>query len=374
MPWWAQAAEDGDLALEELVRLPVGRATPVEELDRYRPADGAIMGEKGVREPPTTEGTHEVVAAREPCCPSRLWLAHLFSPVAPVRRYHGPLTTDAQAPVPLMARDSRCLAADVPSSWYMEPLVRRGSIVRRIWVDVDVVLLVFAGAAAEFALNRAVDWLFVSGRLPRDPLGRLISTARYAQRIALGDATESARAIAAISASHAAVERRRGDRIPGWAHRDVLYLLIDYSERAFQALHRPLVAVERNELYSTFRRIGEALRIPDLPANYADWRSDRVRHLERDLAVSSWTTVMYAAYRRELGDWRYVLLRQLQGVLVPPRVRAMLDLPNPAWMGLALRMYPVLALDPVRVILQSAFVPAGHLDAIRSLDRRSEAH
>ncbi len=38
--------------------------------------------------------------------------------------------------------------------------VDRRSIVRRIWGDPNLVLLIFAGAAAEFALNRAVDWLF----------------------------------------------------------------------------------------------------------------------------------------------------------------------------------------------------------------------
>ena len=35
--------------------------------------------------------------------------------------------------------------------------VARGSIVRKIWGDPELVLLVFAGSAAEFALNRAVD-------------------------------------------------------------------------------------------------------------------------------------------------------------------------------------------------------------------------
>ncbi|MBW3607880.1 MAG: DUF2236 domain-containing protein, partial [Actinobacteria bacterium] len=67
----------------------------------------------------------------------------------------------------------------------MDAFVGPGSIVRRVWGDADLVLLVFAGAAAEFALNRAADWLFVTGALTADPLGRLFSTAAYAQRIAL---------------------------------------------------------------------------------------------------------------------------------------------------------------------------------------------
>ena len=45
----------------------------------------------------------------------------------------------------------------------MTDFVKPGSIVRRIWGDGDMVLLVFAGSAAEYALNRAVDWLFYTG-------------------------------------------------------------------------------------------------------------------------------------------------------------------------------------------------------------------
>ena len=46
-------------------------------------------------------------------------------------------------------------------------------VVRQIWVKSDTVLFIFAGAAAEFALNKAVDWLYFTGRLPTDPFGRL---------------------------------------------------------------------------------------------------------------------------------------------------------------------------------------------------------
>jgi hypothetical protein len=57
----------------------------------------------------------------------------------------------------------------------MRPFVAPGSIVRSIWGDADTILFVFAGSAAEFALNRAVDWLFYTGKLPGNPLGRLCS-------------------------------------------------------------------------------------------------------------------------------------------------------------------------------------------------------
>jgi hypothetical protein len=36
--------------------------------------------------------------------------------------------------------------------------------------------LFLPGLSAEFALNKAVDWLYITGRLPAVPLGRLFST------------------------------------------------------------------------------------------------------------------------------------------------------------------------------------------------------
>jgi len=214
--------------------------------------------------------------------------------------------------------------------------------VRRIWGDADLVLLVFAGAAAEFALNRAVDWLFFTGRLPRDPLGRLFSTAAYAQQIALGDVRTAEHTLERIRTAHAAVERERGASIPTWAHRDVLYLLVDYSERAFGTLHRPLDGAEQQDLWEVFRRVGMGLGIPELPPTYADWRVDRERHLKRDLVFGEHTAALYATYRRHLGPWRYLLLRQVQALLVPEHVRQLLGLPEQAWVRPLLLLYPLL--------------------------------
>src|SRR5215212_9595884 len=134
--------------------------------------------------------------------------------------------------------------------------VGRDSIVRRIWGDGDIVLLVFAGCAAEFALNRAVDWLFFTGKLPSDPLGRLFATAGYAQQIVFADELTASCTLNRIRMVHQAVERQRGQAIPEWAHRDVLYMLIDYSERAHEMLDRALTADEQSELYDVFYRVG----------------------------------------------------------------------------------------------------------------------
>ncbi len=168
----------------------------------------------------------------------------------------------------------------------MHYFVRPDSVVRRIWGDADVILLIFAGSAAEFALNKAVDWLFFTGRLPADPIARLFSTVRYAQEIVFAPDDRARQAIGRMHTIHKGVEQNRGYSIPDWAYRDVLYMLIDYSERAYQLLHRPLTDPEREELFTTFRAVGAGMGVPDLPVTYADWQVDR---------RSTWTMICYEA-------------------------------------------------------------------------------
>src|SRR5687767_7721830 len=126
----------------------------------------------------------------------------------------------------------------------MALFVSKDSIVRKIWGKGDTILFIFAGASAEFALNKAVDWLYFTGRLPADPLGRLFSTVSYARQIIFSDFTKALYAIDKITAIHKNVEEDRGAKIPDWAYRDVLFMLIDYSIRSFEALERKLTEEE----------------------------------------------------------------------------------------------------------------------------------
>ncbi|HEX2122488.1 MAG TPA: oxygenase MpaB family protein [Thermoanaerobaculia bacterium] len=250
----------------------------------------------------------------------------------------------------------------------MTDFVDRDSVVRRIWGNGDMVLLVFAGSAAEFALNRAVDWLFFTGKLPRDPLGRLFSTAAYAQQIVFADVSTARAALERMRAVHHAVERQRGQQIPDWAHRDVLYMLIDYSERAHELLARPLTAAEQHELYDVFSRVGTGLRIPELPPTYAEWKTDRELHLRRDLLHGEGTAALYAEYRNHLGPWRYQLLLRIQSILTPEHVRGLLRLQRAAWLRPLVRFYPLLVRAGLRSTIQQLLMPSTYLPAIRALD------
>ncbi len=246
--------------------------------------------------------------------------------------------------------------------------VERDSIARRIWGDGDMVLLVFAGSAAEFALNRAVDWLFFTGKLPGDPIGRLFSTAAYSQQIVFADFATASQTLNRIRAVHESVERQRGQRIPDWAHRDVLYMLIDYSERAHEMLARPLTADEQRELYDVFYRVGTGLGIPGLPRTYAGWRADRERHLHRDLQRGLGTDALYAEFRNHLGAWRYHLFLQIQSILIPGHVRDLMRLEPADWLRRLLRFYPVLIRAGFRSIIRQLLMPSRYLAAVRALD------
>jgi len=250
----------------------------------------------------------------------------------------------------------------------MSPFVPHESIVRVIWGDVDTILFAFAGSAAEFALNRAADWLFVTGDLPQDPFGRLFSTARFAHDIAFLDEVAARRALDRICTAHESEERARGATIPDWAYRDVLYMLIEYSEQAFHLLHRPLSGPEREDLYDVFRRVGEGLAIPELPGTYDDWTADRRRHLEQDLAYSEFTAALYAQYRRHLGPWRYATLLRVQSVLVPDLVRRMLDLEPCRWVHPSLTAYRAMVGFGLRPLIHRLVMPPAILPRIRRLD------
>lgn len=120
----------------------------------------------------------------------------------------------------------------------MAPFVRQGSIVRRIRGDADTILFGFAGSAAKFALNRAVDWLFHSGKRHADPLGRRFSTARFAQDVAFVDEATAYRHFARIRSAHEVVEQlwRPRARTIAPGERDAVRRAFDEAIEAYRRL------------------------------------------------------------------------------------------------------------------------------------------
>lgn len=252
----------------------------------------------------------------------------------------------------------------------MPPFVDHRSIVRTIWGRPDTVLFIFAGAAAEFALNKSVDWLYFTGRLPADPISRLFSTVAYAQKIIFSEGVASVEAVDQITAIHRSVEKSRGQSIPDWAYRDVLYMLIDYSRAAYERLERTMTDREKEDLFDVFQRVGLRMGLSELPTSYPAWTIDRQLHLQRDLQPSAFTTDLFGKYREHLGAWRYKVLVEVQKQLVPAQVRKLLGFSNTSWFGPVLACYRVLRLTRLERVLIPWLLPSKYREQVRELGRR----
>lgn len=246
--------------------------------------------------------------------------------------------------------------------------VEADSIVRRIWGTADTILLIFAGASAEFALNKAVDWLYFTGRLPADPLERLFSTVAYAREIIFSTTENANRAIDRMKQIHSSVEHARDDKIPDAAYRDVLFMLIHYSVAAFEALERKLSKPEKEEIVEVFCRVGNRMQIPQLPSGYDEWKRTYNKHLNRDLINSSFTTDLFKQYRKHLGLIRYFILVQSQKLVVPQRVKELLHFGAPFLIRPLLNMYRASRKIKADHILKFMLLPPHYKQKIRMLD------
>ncbi|HEX6181180.1 MAG TPA: oxygenase MpaB family protein [Chitinophagaceae bacterium] len=250
----------------------------------------------------------------------------------------------------------------------MEYFVDKSSIVRRIWGSGDTVLFIFAGSAAEFALNKAVDWLYFTGRLPADPLGRLFSTIGYAKRIIFSERDSALKAIDSMRAIHAGVEANRGARIPDWAYRDVLFMLIHYSIAAYELFEKKLTDAEKEDVFDVFYRVGDRMGIPGLPTNYAEWLKMRSEHLQQDLQRSKYTDDLFKQYRKHLGPLRYKVLREGQVLIVPKEVGNMLGLKRYSLMTPIVAAYKMSRWINLDWFLKSLVLPQKYKKQVKALD------
>ena len=250
----------------------------------------------------------------------------------------------------------------------MQLFVDENSIVRKIWGKSDTVLFIFAGASAEFALNKAVDWLYFTGKLPSDPIGRLFSTVRYAKKIVFASMAEANNAIDGLRQIHNAVERNRGFSIPDWAYRDVLFMLVHYSIASYELLEKKLSVAEKEEVYNVFYRVGERMGLKALPLTYLEWLPVRDAHLVEDLRISKFTNDLFQQYKKHLGAMRFKVLTEAQKLVVPNHVRALLHFNDFSLLTPAVPIYKISRLMKMDWLLKNILLPSDYKDQINELD------
>lgn len=250
----------------------------------------------------------------------------------------------------------------------MEPFVHTDSVVRKIWGKSDTILFIFAGAAAEFALNKAVDWLYFTGRLPKDPVGRLFSTVAYARDIVFAPKDVAEKTIDKINHIHGAIENARQAKIPDWAYRDVLFMLIHYSIAAFELLERKLTDEEKEDVYNVFYRMGIRMQLSKLPSTYKEWLPVREQHMQNDLARSKYTDDLFVQYKRSLGAFRYKVLREGQILVVPKTVAKLLQFNKFSLLSPVVPLYKISRFVKLDGAIKWFLLPKEYKQQIQQLD------
>jgi uncharacterized protein (DUF2236 family) len=226
-------------------------------------------------------------------------------------------------------------------------VTRFGSeITRTIWGDAENIVLIYAGAAAEFALNPENHWLFYTGKLPTDPLRRFETTLRY-QRNLFFMPQEAIPALAKrIKAIHTDVEEKRSRegaeiKISDQAYLQVFSMLIEYGILGYEYLHRlKLTQREKETYFEDIRSIALMMEIRDFPADYGRYLTQRDRMVVKELQCNIFTNQLMAAYRKSLPTVCYWALLQFQARFIHPTLARRLDLKTNRVFGWVYWLYP----------------------------------
>jgi hypothetical protein len=226
-------------------------------------------------------------------------------------------------------------------------------ITRTIWGDAENILLIYAGSAAEFALNPENHWLFYTGKLPADPLRRFEQTLLY-QRKLFFMPVESVPALARhIKSIHNEVEEKRsreegGIKISDQAYLQVFSMLIEYGILGYEYLHRrKLSTVEKETYFIDMRAIAALMEIRNFPENFHDYQTRRALMVMSELQCNAFTRELMDAYRKSLTPVCYWGLVQFQARFIHPILAGRLHLRANRVFGLMYRLYPRVRFQPL---------------------------
>ncbi|MDF3128808.1 oxygenase MpaB family protein [Kiritimatiellaeota bacterium B1221] len=244
---------------------------------------------------------------------------------------------------------------------------------RKLWTDLDHILLVYVGSAAEFALVEENHWLFYTNKLPSAPLERLISTFAWNQKVMMTSSRDAETLAKTIRGFHDQVESERAreegghPQISNAAFRAVGAMLIEYAIRAEAYLEqREVNAVEKENYY--FDQVGffKAMGIDGWEESYQLFHENHAEELVSQLKVNTYTVEMFQSYRKDLGALRYSLLVQFMAWFVPESVREELKLKKSAWFKPLFYFYPKLHGWGLSKIVHRTLLPPSVLKGLRT--------
>ena len=79
--------------------------------------------------------------------------------------------------------------------------------------------------------------------------------------------------------------------------------------------------------------------------------------------------MLFQSYRRDLGWWRYWLLLEVQGVLVPNEVRRRLRLQSNTLISAAAQTYGIVGRSHIRSMVHKLLIPPRYWSDVRKFAR-----
>ena len=243
-------------------------------------------------------------------------------------------------------------------------------------MDIDNLILVYVGSAAEFPLVPENDWLFYTGKLPKAPMERFIDTVGFNHRVFTSTTAEVRRMATQIRKIHTNLEVQRSaeegspHRMSNAAFKQVGAMLIDYGIRGFEYLHRRAMTSNEKELYySDELEFLTMMGIENLAPTYAAFTEERATEIRDVLARNDLTDAFFASYRENIGWFKYMVLRFCMAEMIPAELASKLGIRSSRLFRLAYRAYPRLRCGLTAMAARFLFLTP----EVRAALRRMEA-
>jgi hypothetical protein len=117
-----------------------------------------------------------------------------------------------------------------------------------------------------------------------------------------------------------------------------------------------------------FYRVGARMGLKELPLTYTEWLPVRKEHLMADLQKSEYTADLFKQYKKHLGAMRFRVLIEAQKLVVPERVKELLQFNDFSLLTPVVPLYKISRLMKMDWLLKNILLPSDYKDQINELD------
>ncbi|MGZ5191643.1 MAG: oxygenase MpaB family protein, partial [Flavisolibacter sp.] len=94
----------------------------------------------------------------------------------------------------------------------------------------------------------------------------------------------------------------------------------------------------------------------------------RDQHMEANLEKTNYSIDLFLQYKKHLGKARYQILKQAQLLVVPQRVKTLLNFGNISWLKPAVPLYKFSRIIKLDGFVKAILLPSDYKKQIREID------